>query len=207
MMRGETVLVNGAPVDNVLVSVGDHTEGTDARVPAGTVVAYTLAFPSSYEGPLSDAAVTVRGVECRSVGHCDHNRPADVFGGAWIEELCPWDMTVPVRLATADARKHVRVVATSVTYDELGDPVRSDSLAYEGPAQARWVSGARGTSVDGSAVVAETWAFVIPWSAAVAALRPEAARVECDGAVFDAVSVANVDGRGEFASIEGRRRG
>ena len=207
MMRGETVLVNGAPVENVLVAVGDHTDGTDARVPAGVVVAYTLAFPASFAGPLSDAAVTVRGVECRTVGHCDHNRPADVFGGAWIEELCPWDMTVPVRLATSDARKRARVVATSATYDELGDPVRTEACAYEGPAQARWVSGSRGTAADGSAEVAEIWAFVVPWSAGIAALRPESTRVECDGAVFDAVSIRDVDGRGEHASIEGRRRG
>ena len=207
MMRGEAVLVDGVPVENVLVAVGDHTEGTDAHVPAGVVVAYTLAFPASYPGPLHDAKVTVRGVECDTVGFCDHNRPADVFGGAWIEELCPWDMTVPVRLATLDERRQLRVVATSVTYDELGDPVRAESCAFEGPAQARWVSGGRGTAADGSADIAETWAFVVPWSAGLAALRPESTRVECDGAVFDAASVRDVDGKGEFCTIEGRRRG
>ena len=38
-MRGETVLVNGEPVDNVLVEPGEHVDEESISIPTGTKVA------------------------------------------------------------------------------------------------------------------------------------------------------------------------
>jgi len=202
-MRGETVLVNGVEVENVLVNPGEHVDKTDIDVPAGTEIAYTLAFPDTFPGPLSDAAVTVRGVECRTVGRADHLNPRSVFGSWGM----PWDMTVLVTRVPGDMTAVITVWSVSVTYDDMGDPVRERSAVWSGAAQARMESGTESTAPDGSAATTETWWFVVPWQAAFAALRPSRAEIEMDGAVYDVVSVSNVDMRSEFASFKAVRRG
>lgn len=201
-MIGETVLVGGEPVGNVIVRPGEHLDGTDVSVPAGTVVAYTLAFPADYPGPMHDCKVTVRGHVCDVVGFCDHNRPGDVFGGMWDESLCPWDMLVPVQLCPGDMSVVVCVFEVVVTYDDLGDPVRARDAVYAGAAQARMVSGGESTAPDGSRTAAESWRFVVPWQDAFARLRPEHAEIDFGGGMYDVVSMTNVDMRSEFASFE-----
>lgn len=202
-MTGETVLVDGKAVENVLVEPGEHVEQDDITVPAGTVVAYTLRFPCDCEGPVSDAMVTVRGIECRTVGFSDHYRARDVFGAAWS---LPWDMTVAVERVEGDMRAQVALVATSSVY-EMGRPKVTETVLYEGPAQARMADGTEGVSPDGSADARETWRFVIPWSDEAAVARPGAALVRMGGVDYDVTSVADVDGRGAHLSIEAVRHG
>lgn len=202
-MTGETVLVDGIAVENVLVEPGERVERDDVTVPAGTVVAYTLRFPCAYKGPVADAVVTVRGVECRTVGYSDHYRAREVFGAAWS---LPWDMTVAVERVEGDMRAQVALVATSSTYVD-GRPIVTETVLHEGIAQARMAGGTEGTSPDGSADAREIWRFVIPWSEQAAGARPGAALVRMDGVDYDVTSIADVDGCGSHLSIEAVRRG
>ena len=91
-MRGETVLLDGVAVDNVLVEPGLSRDAEDIQLPAGTVVDYTLRFPIAHRGPVHDAKVTVRGRELDTLVFADHLHPAAVFG-TWHGD---WDMTVIV---------------------------------------------------------------------------------------------------------------
>lgn len=211
MMRGETVYVDGAPVDNVLVRPGEHLDEADVSVPAGTVIAYTLGFPASYPGSISGAKVTVRGHTCDSVGFCDHVRPRDVFGDAWDAGICPWDMTVPVQLCEGAMDAEISIMSTSAVYDGAGRPVRTSEAVYEGTAQARRSQSAAGGGedllADGSKRPVETWFFVVPWQDSFAVLRPSNATVAMGGAVYDVSSIENVGGRSEYASFEAVRHG
>lgn len=202
-MTGETVLVDGEAVANVLVEPGDRTEADDVTVPAGTVVAYTLRFPRDFEGPLSDAVVTVRGIECRTVGFSDHYRAHEIFGASWS---LPWDMTVAVERVDGDMRAEVALVATSCSYRQ-GRPNVTETTLYEGPAQARMTGGSEGVAPDGSAEASETCRFVIPWSERAASARPEAAIVRMGGVDYDVTSVTDPDSRKAHLSIEAVRRG
>ena len=206
-MRGETVLVDGVAVENVLVNPGEHVDETYISVPAGTEIAYTLAFPASYAGPLSDATVTVRGIECRTVGHADHLNPQAVFGSWGLD----WDMTVLVERVPGDMSQQIAVYLVEVGYDDMGDPVRTRTPLFSGPAQARMDSnvGASGetTAPDGSATITETWRFVVPWQQAFSSLRPNHAEIDMGGATYDVQSITNVDMRSEFASFKAARHG
>lgn len=205
MMRGETVYVEGVAVDNVLVRPGEHVDGTDVTVPAGAVIAYTLAFPASYPGSISDAKVTVRGHTCDSIGFCDHTRPQDVFEGLWDLDVNPWDMTVPVQLCEGDLTAFIRVLATSSTYGADGRPIRTIETVFEGQAQARVVDANESSGVDGSKQAYELWAFVIPWTGAFARLRPESTTVIMGDAAYDAISIKNLGGKSEWACISATR--
>lgn len=209
-MRGETVFVDGIPVENVLVRPGDHSEEADVSVPAGVVVAYTLAFPSSYAGSVRRARVTVRGQECEVVGFSDHARFGHVFAGAWDHALCPWDMLVPVRLCEGEMTADVAIFKTSTTYDELGRPVRERIAVFEGKAQARRAAtSADGEEVmpDGSSRAVETWFFVVPWRDGFSSLRPETTSVEMAGIEYDVISVEDVGASSSFLSVKAVRRG
>lgn len=202
-MIGETVLVNGEPVENVLVEPGNARDASEASLPAGTVVDYTLRFPVSFEGPLHDAKVTVRGTELDTLTHADHWRPMDVFG-SWSN---PWDMTVLVGRTLGDYTANVTVYSVSAALDALGDPVTTETAVYEGAAQAR---NTYGSEENGGATVTdsrETWYFVIPWQPSFAGLRPKSTYVMYGGARYDAVSLKNVDEKSETLSIEAVRHG
>lgn len=79
-LTGEIVIVDGKAVENVLVEPGERTEADDVTVPAGTIVAYTLRFPADYDGPVADAVIEVRGIECRTVGFRTTTEPARSSG-------------------------------------------------------------------------------------------------------------------------------
>lgn len=202
-MTGETVTVDGKAVGNVLVEPGNRTEADDVTVPAGTVVAYTLRFPADYEGPVSDAVIEVRGIECRTVGFSDHYRAHEVFGASWS---LPWDMTVAVERIEGDMRAEIALVATSSIYVS-GRAQVTETVLYEGLAQARTTGGSEGVAPDGSAEASETWRFVIPWSAGAADARPESTVVRMGGVDYDVTSVADPDNRGTHLSIAAVRRG
>ena len=201
MMAGETVLVDGVAVDNVLVEPGNVKDAQEISVPLGTVVKYTLRFPCGYDGPIEGAKITVRGQELDSIGYADHWKPADVFG-SWTN---PWDMTVIVGRTLGDFTAHIEVFAVYATLDVLGDAVSSESTVYEGPAQARhsYSKDTDGTALDRD--VAETWWFVAPWQDGFAGLRPESTAIVYDGARYTVRDLANVDNRCEYMSFEAVR--
>ena len=202
-LTGEIVIVDGKVVENVLVEPGERTEADDVTVPAGTIVAYTLRFPADYDGPIADAVIEVRGIECRTVGFSDHYRAREVFGSSWS---LPWDMTVAVERVEADMRAEIALVATSCVY-EMGRPKVAETTLYEGYAQARMTGGAEDIAPDGSSDPSETWHFVIPWSSDVAGIRPESSLVRMDGIDYDVTSVTDPDGRRTHVSIAAVRRG
>ena len=201
-MRGETVLVDGAAVGNVLVEPGFKKDANEVSLPLGTVAYYTLRFPSDYAGPVEGAKVTVRGLELDSIGYADHWDAARVFD-AWAN---PWDMTVVVGRTLGDFTAHVEIISITVELDALGDAIASEETVYAGDAQARhsYVNESDGAAFDTD--IAETWWFVVPWSAAVSALRPESTAIEYDGARYVVRDVVNVNGRSEYMSFEAVRR-
>lgn len=202
-MIGETVYVDGEAVENVLVEPGNAKDASEVSLPVGTVVDYTLRFPVSFDGPLSDAKVTVRGVELDTLTHADHWRPQDVFG-TWSN---PWDMTVLVGRTLGDYTASIQVVSVSVALNALGDPVRSEDVVYDGSAQARL---SYGNEANGEAQITdsqETWYFVVPWTDAFASLRPKSTYVLYNGARYDATVLKNVDEKSEALSIEAVRHG
>lgn len=202
-MIGETVLVDGLAVDNVLVEPGNATDVAEISLPVGTVVDYTLRFPCAFDGPLHDAKVTVRGVELDTLIHADHWRPADVFG-TWSN---PWDMTVLVGRTLGDYSSTARIIALASALDELGDPVTTEDVVYEGPVQARISHGTEQAGQDAVTTQTETWYFVVPWQGQFGLLRPRSTLVEHGGARYDVRVIRNVDNKSETASFEAVRRG
>ncbi len=202
-MRGETVLVNGEPVGNVLVEPGGHVDEESIIVPTGTTVAYTLRFPIAYDGPISDAVVTVRGLDCRTVGHSDHYAPQAVFGSWGVD----WDMTVLVTRVAGDMTASIEVVEVIAEVDALGYPSRSESTVYSGMAQARMGTGIEKAGSTAEVATSETWHFVVPWQAAFASLRPQSAYVLYGGARYDVSYVMNVGNASRFCDFEAVRRG
>ena len=207
MMRGETVYVGGEAVENVLVRPGDHTVESGIDVPAGTIIDYTLGFPASYEGGISDAKVTVRGHVCDTVGFSDHTRPQDVFGGQWDMQICPWDMSVAVKLCAGEMTAAIGISRTSATYGADGRPVRTSELVYSGNAQARRADGGEDAVADGSRLPRESWRFVVPWQEVFASLRPESTSIAMGGAAYDVTGIDNLSQRSEYALFEAVRRG
>lgn len=195
--------VDGEPVENVLVEPGNARDAAEVTLPVGTVVDYTLRFPESFEGPLHDAKVTVRGVELDTLVYADHWRPREVFG-SWSN---PWDMTVLVGRTLGDYSATARIVALIATVNALGDPVQSEEAVYEGPVQARQSYGSEPSGSDSVSLPSETWHFVVPWSDAFSSLRPSSTYVDYGGARYDVRVIANVDGKSETASFEAVRRG
>lgn len=202
MIVGETILVNGNPVDNVLVEPGSKQEiATNAKLPLGTVIAYTLRFPIAYEGPLYDSTVTVRGEECETFGFADHYRPAERFG-SWAGAH---DMTVLVTKRLGDLRVNISIVKFSATVDELGDPIETSETIYEGLAQARLSDGSESEGDANAVDVRESWYFVVPWQDLFGELRPTNTRIVVDDAVYDVDLIDNVDMKSQFATFRGVR--
>lgn len=200
-MIGETVYVDGEPVENVLVEPGQLRGADNIALPDGAYVDYTLQFPTDYPGPLHDAAVTVRGVECETLNYADHWRPADVFG-TWSGS---WDMTVLVGRRLGDYTAAIEVRALSAVLDALGDPVTSDLLVWAGNAQARMESGGESAGESEETLASETWRFVAPWDAAFGQLRPQSTYIAYKGARYDVTSIENVDERSQAVSFEAVR--
>ncbi len=202
MMAGESVLVDGVSVGNVLVEPGIERDAKEISVPLGTVVDYTLRFPVGYDGPIEGSKVTVRGQVLDTIGYADHWNPAGVFG-SWDN---PWDMTVLVGRTLGDFTAQVDIIAVSVALDALGDAVKTETTVYSGEAQARhsYVSESDGSAFDTD--VAESWWFVVPHSAAMDGLRPESTFVSYGGIRYAVHDVVNVGNRSEYMSFEAVRR-
>lgn len=199
-MHGETVYLDGVPVDNVLVEPGLARDAQDITLPAGTVVDYTLRFPIEHRGPVHDAKITVRGRELDTLVFADHMDPLSVFG-TWSGD---WDMTVIVG-RSGDYTALLEVVELISTVDAMGDPVTVERTVYSGMGQARNESGSgpAGSAVEQRYV--ETWWFVIPWQEAFATLRPPSTLIRYGGSEFNAIRIVNVDQKSETASFEAVR--
>lgn len=202
MMAGETVLVDGVQVGNVLVEPGIERDAKEISVPLGTVVDYTLRFPVGFSGTVEGAKVEVRGQILDSIGYADHWHPEGVFG-SWTN---PWDMTVLVGRTLGDFAAQVEIVSISATLDALGDAVTTETTVYEGPAQARhsYASESDGSAFDTD--VSEVWWFVVPWSEGFPALRPESTVIVYGGIRYTVRDLANVNNKGEYMSFEAVRR-
>ena len=200
-LHGETVLVGGEEVGNVLVSPGELREERDLDVslPAGATVRYRLDFPKAFGGDLEGREVVVRGERLRIAGHpaCyeDWNTPGD------------WNMPALAVALSGDWSAEVAVYALVSSVDALGDPVTSRELVYEGPAQARNSAGSEAAGSVEEQRARETWWFVVPWQDAFAALRPQSTVIVHGGADHDVARIVNVDGRSETASFEAVRHG
>lgn len=202
-MRGETVLVDGVPVGNVLVEPGFKKDANEVSLPLGAVAYYTLRFPSDYAGPVEGAKVTVRGLELDSIGYADHWDAARVFD-EWTN---PWDMTVVVGRTLGDFTAQVEVVALSAVLDALGDPVETETTVYSGAAQARHSYGTESAGTARDVDVSETWFFVVPWQDGFGALRPQTTFIDYSGARYRVRDLSNVGERSEYMSFEAVRDG
>ena len=202
-MRGEVVLVDGVSVGNVLVEPGEHVDEESIEIPTGTKVAYTLRFPIAYDEPISDAIVTVRGKQCRTVGYSDHYRPQSVFG-SWGGD---WDMTVLVTLVEGDMTSSIEIYAITSTVDAIGYPTTSEELVYSGIAQARMGDGSEKPGDMAEVDISETWHFVVPWQAGFSSLRPQSTSISYGGATYDVSRIKNVDNASRYCDFEAVRRG
>lgn len=198
-LLGETVIVDGSPVENVLVEPGEPRDATDVTAPVGAVIAYTLRFPLDSGTLKRGQRVTVRGHECSVVGFSDHWRPADVFGNWSVV----WDMTAKVELVEGEMTASITVTRVTTSIDDLGDPVPVTTTVYEGSAQARLYQGATAGGTANETDEASTWYFVFPWVDGVDD-DVKALTIEWDGAVYDPASVERDDG---MASIKAVRHG
>lgn len=198
---GETVLVDGAEIANVLVSPGDAQDSdlSDDELPAGAVVRYRLDFPKAFAGDLEGSSVEVRGEDLRIVGH-----PV-----RYMDALTPGDWNMPAYAVamSGDYSATIRIVALVAAVDDLGDPVVSEQVVYEGPAQARNHSGSEGAGSVEEQRARETWWFVVPWQESFSALRPQSTSISYGGADYDVARIVNVDERSETASFEAVRHG
>ena len=202
-MHGETVYLDGVPVDNVLVEPGLARDAADIELPAGTKVDYTLRFPISCPGPVSDAKVTVRGIELDTLVHADHWNPGAVFG-TWSGD---WDMTVLVGRTPGDYTQAVAVIRLVSTVDAMGDPATSEEVVWQGLAQARNADGSGRPADALEQMDSETWWFVMPWQDGFTELRPASTLIRYAGADYSVTRIVNVDQKSETASFEAVRRG
>ena len=203
-MQGETVSVNGTSVDDVLVHVGDASEETDDSRPSGAVIAYTLYFPMTYVGTLSNGdTVTVREHACRVIGFADHERPDHVFG-AWSGRH---DMVVRVERVAGDMSASITVSSLSVKRDSVGKPTTTTTAVWTGNAQARMTSGSESQGRSALTDASETWVFVAPWQSAFATLAPSSTVITYGSVDYDVTSIENADEKSEFAVFGAVRHG
>lgn len=201
LITGETILVDGAPVDNVLVSPSerDALELKDITLPLGQRIYCRLDIPKSYTEPLHGRTVTVRGEELRIIddrlAYEEWNTPGE------------WNRYAFAARNTGDYADEITVWKLVADVDALGDPVTGRVEVYAGPAQARMESGSEswGTALQTDAT--EKWFFVVAWQEAFAGLRPQSTEIGYDGAVFDVASIEDVDNAAETATFEAVRRG
>ena len=200
-LNGETVYVGTTAVDNVLVHVGEFERGhlavSEISKPVGTNVDYTLYFPMTYEGDLTGKNVTVRGYDCKVLGHPDHERPEQVFGRKWFGK---WDMTVHVERTLVDFSETIQVLKTVVTRDTLGNRSTATSELYNGAAQARKQSASE--SEDEGTVSTETWFFVMPWLNEFATTQTQQLSIVYDERTYDVVEIIDHDWEHNYASIK-----
>ena len=200
-IRGETILVDGEPVGNVLVSPSDReaVELADITLPLGQRIYCRLDIPKTYTEPLHGRTVTVRGEELRVVddrlAYEEWNTPGE------------WNRYAFAARNTGDYADAIEVLRVVAELDELGDAVTSRELVYSGPAQARMASGGESGGTALATDATEKWYFVVPWQEGFAALRPQSTLVRYGGADYDVASIEDVDNAGETATNAAVRHG
>lgn len=201
LITGETVLVDGEPVENVLVSPSDReaVELADITLPLGQRIYCRLDIPKEFTEPLHGRTVTVRGEELKVVddrlAYEDANTPGE------------WNRYAFAARSTGDYADAVEVVRLVASIDELGDPVTARETVYSGPAQARMASGSESGGAAIQTDAAEKWYFVMPWQDAFADLRPQSTIVVYNAVDYGVESIEDVDNAGETATFEAVRHG
>ena len=202
-LRGERVLVNGSPVDDVLVHIGDfersNIEADDIKEPLGVKADYTLYFPMTFNGDLTGKEITVRNITCKVLGHPDHERPEQVFDRNWLGR---WDMTVRVEKVMDSKTEAISVWRWSFTRDELGDMVPSTmGIIWTGRGQARKASGQTDEKHEGT-IAEEVWYFVIPWNNQYKSIPVQQLTVSYNNRTYRVEDIQDVDWKHEYASIK-----
>lgn len=182
MFRGESVLVDGAEVANVLVEPQLDSDG------------YVLRFPTSFSGSIQDELIQVRGRDCDVSSLADHFHPADVFGSWGLD----WDMSVRVKVRE-EASVRVELLETSI--DSLGDGSASRTILYDGLANARRVGGDRYDGESAENVSTEVWEFSLPWVGGLDGAAPQDVRIIFNGAEYRVDRIVNVGLRGARARM------
>ena len=206
-MRGETVYVDGMPVENVLVSPGESSAAGALMATSlddwqGAYADYSLYFPMTYDEPLDGKTITVRGVPCDVLGYPEHYRPQHVFDG-WRGQ---WDMTVRVRQTIGGAAETIELIAKTVTRDFVGRRTEATETLYNGEGQARMDTGSE-TSANGGTEALTGFVFVIPWLEALDTHQPQQLFVIYDGRTYDIQSVENKDEKDVTAVLRGEWHG
>lgn len=202
-MIGETVIVDGKDVENVLVSSSGYnkvgTEGdTDITDWIGPVADYKLYFPIDFTTDLTGKTVTVRGIECEVMGHPDHEHPREVFG-AWNGN---WDMVAAVKRVLPEQAETITVYYTEVTRDYLGKrTLGTPSVIYTGAAQARQEKAGENVAQTGR-VSNAIYYFVIPYVSGIYELPTQCLTVSYRERIFDVESIEDVSEKGERISIK-----
>lgn len=197
---GETVKVNGKTVENVLVHSGDsQAVGTasDAGNYVGPIAQYTLYFPETYTDEIAGATVEVRGHSCKVIGYPDHERPRQVFGH-WTGL---WDMVVRVGKTEADVDELVRIYATEVQRNVLGDRYVATIDLFNGSAQVRQIKEDEANKTPGT-IATKKISIVTDWFDAFNEYQPQSLFVEYLGKTFNVYSVENINEDGETACLE-----
>ena len=202
-LRGETVLVNGWPVNDVLVHIGDFERSNAAadnvKEPVGVVADYTLYFPKGYTADLTGKTITVRNITCKVLGHPDHERPEQVFGRNRVGR---WDMTVRVETVLDAKAESISIVRLQETRDTLGNPDTTEfGFIWSGKGQARKSTGDMDDKSKG-AVAEETWYFVVPWNNQYSSIPAQQLQVWYNNRTYYVEDIQDVDWKHEYASIK-----
>jgi head-tail adaptor len=199
---GETVYIDGEPVENVLVSASGYNKiGTEGDVDIdrliGPLADYKLYFPMSYTDDLTGKKVTVRGIECEVIGHPDHEHPDRVFG-TWST---PWDMAVAVKRVLPWNAEYVTIRYAATGRDVMGNRITAEpAVIWQGMAQARQEKSDETVAATGR-VSSSTYYFVVPYIQGIYVMPTQRLSVLYRNKVFDVASIEDIDEKHETLSI------
>lgn len=196
-MNGRTILVNGYPVNNVLITPGDPTELSDFSA----VKEYlTLYFPRNYEdgGTLLDAKINIDGNIYRTEGATAYYTPESIFGG-WLGS---WDTKTKVYRIIPRLNETLYVYTTVVSRNYAGERTEADVSLYIGKGQARPQEDTENTA-NGGTEATRAYKFVIPWIDELKQYELQKLYIDYDSKKYKVSSVQNYQEQSEWAVIVG----
>ena len=199
-MKGETVEINGASIENVLVEPGQAADVKDIDVRAGETIAYTLRLPKM--GALhTDMPATVRGNALKIEGYSDYYDAAGAFGDKWS---IPWTQTALVSYVQGDMTVNISIVTVETSLNTLGDAQSTETIIYTGLAQIRQqdaTESAESAGITKQTTATHAYYFVLPWSADFSALSSVNTYIDYENRRYNVRGIVNVDGKSETASF------